>query len=87
MKLGKVKNERLWYNRRDCIICEKGEREEVEDDYMAITVVRYSLISYPNKLHTEEFHCTVPAIYVRNIYNVTNADVESLHCIRGGDRK
>lgn len=68
-------------------MCEKGEREEVEDDYMTITIVRYSLISYQNKLHTEELHCTVPAVYLRNIYSVTNADVESLYCICGGDIK
>jgi hypothetical protein len=68
-------------------MCGKGEREEVEDDRMTITIVRYPLISCQNKLHTEELHCTVPALHLLNIYSVTNADVESLHCIRGGDRK
>lgn len=35
---------------------EKEKEEEVEDDHMTIIIVRYALISYQNKLHTEELH-------------------------------
>lgn len=35
---------------------EKGKEEEVEDDHITIIIVRYALISYRNKLHTEELH-------------------------------
>jgi hypothetical protein len=34
---------------------EKEKDEEVED-HMTIIIVRYALISYQNKLHTEELH-------------------------------
>jgi len=39
--------------------CVKKEKEEeVEDDHITLIIVRYALISYQSKLHTEELHST-----------------------------